>query len=150
MARVSGCHCAEKTRRNDSGTALHLCRACSLVVRLSKPAPRGGAPACTGSLPRGQLAAGAGAGVVFPRPAPGTRPTPPLAETHTKDRVARPPQGQGPLPSVRTGPYGREGPARGAMPGPAVLGSSLVLGRGPSSAAPAASLSIIRGAPPFS
>lgn len=121
-----------------SGMAPRLCRACSLVVsRLSKPVSRGGARARagTGSLPRGQLAAGAGGGVVVLRAAPAARPAPPLADIYTKDRVAQPPERQGPLPSVRTGPYGREGRASEAMPGPTNLGSHPVLGRGPSSAA---------------
>lgn len=119
-----------------SGMAPRLCRACSLVVsRLSKPVSRGGARAGTGSLPRGQLAAGAGGGVVVLRAAPAARPAPPLADIYTKDRAAQPPERQGPLPSVRTGPYGREGRASEAMPGPANLGSHPVLGRGPSSAA---------------
>lgn len=129
--------------------ARRLCCACSLVVLWrSKPAPRGGARAGTGSLPGVQLAAGSGAQVLVLRAAPAARPTPPLAETHTKDRVAQ--------PRVRTGPYGREGPARGAMPGPAAPGSGPVMGRGPSPAARArartrvASLSVIRGASPFS
>lgn len=103
-----------------------------------------------GSLARGQLAAGAGAWVVVLRAAPGVRPTPLLAETLAKDRVAQPRERQGPLPSVRTGPYGREGPLSGAMPGPAAPGSGPVLGRGPSCAARAASLSVICGVPPFS
>lgn len=137
-----------------SGMAPRLCCACSLVVsRLSKPVFRGGARAGTGtgSLPRGHLAAGAGGGVVVPRAAPAARPAPALADTHRKDRVAQPPEKQGPLPSVRTGPYGREGRTSGAMPGPAILGSRPVLGRGPSSVAWAwgASLSDIHGAPPF-
>lgn len=135
-----------------SGMAPRLCCACSLVVsRLPKQASRGGARAGTGSLPRGQLAAGAGGGVVVPRAARAARPAPALADTHTKDRVAQPPERQGPLPSVRTGPYGREGRTSGAMPGPAILGSRPVLGRGPSSVARAwgASLSDIHDAPPF-
>lgn len=62
-----------------SGMAPRLCRACSLVVsRLSKPVSRGGARAGTGSLPRGQLAAGAGGRVVVPRAAPAARPAPPF------------------------------------------------------------------------
>lgn len=119
-----------------SGMAPRLCCACSLVMfRRSKPVPRGGARAGTGSLPGGQLVAGAGAGVLVPRAVPAARPSPPLAETHTKDLVAQPPETQGPLPSVRTGPYRREGPAGGAMPAPAAPGSGPVLGRGLSSAA---------------
>lgn len=81
------------------------------------------------------MVAGAGAGVLVPRAVPAARPSPPLAETHTKDLVAQPPETQGPLPSVRTGPYRREGPAGGAMPAPAAPGSGPVLGRGLSSAA---------------
>lgn len=116
--------------------APRLCCACSLVVsRLSEPVSRGGARAGTGSLPRGQLAAGAGGGVVVPRAAPAARPAPALADTLTKDRVAQPPERQDSLPSVRTGPYGREGRTSGAKPGPAILGSRPVLGRGPSSVA---------------
>lgn len=121
------------------------------MPRLSKPLSRGDARAGTGSLPRGQLAAGAGGGVVVPRAAPAARPAPALADTHRKDRVAHPPERQGPLRSVRTGPYGREGRTSRTMPGPAILGSRPVLGRGPGSVARAwgASLSDIHGAPPF-
>lgn len=97
------------------------------------------------------MAAGAGAGVLVPRAVPVARPSPLLAETHTKDLVAQPPETQGPLPSVRTGPYRREGPAGGATPAPAAPGSGPVLGRGPGPAARAraSASSVTRGAPPF-
>lgn len=88
---------------------------------------------------------------MVPRAARAARPAPPLADTYTKDRAAQPPERQGPLRSVRTGPYGWEGRASGALPDPASLGSRPVPERGPSSAARAwgTSLSDIHGAPPF-
>lgn len=153
MARVSGWYRAKKTRRRGirprNGSAPLLRMLARSFCAFQAGSSRGRARV-HGSLARGQLAAGAGAWVVVLRAAPGVRPTPLLAETLAKDRVAQPRERQGPLPSVRTGPYGREGPLSGAMPGPAAPGSGPVLGRGPSCAARAASLSVICGVPPFS